>query len=106
MRLSEAVPTLAKSVESLTQVLKEAADSVAAETKPQGALGEVTLTISLTPEEWCEVVNALSVRSTQLRRNEVPDLDMSKRDIKTWAKQLDAAYDKMTAVLTKNHLTY
>jgi hypothetical protein len=102
MRLAELTPALTKALESLAKSAERIANPLVSANKD-----EVALTIALTPDEWCEVVNAVSVRSVQLNQKEQLDLeDMNPEQVVEWVATLDRAYDKITAVLTENHLTY
>ena len=99
-RLAEVlIPRLINSIEEL-------ATSAAKAAKPEPKIdGEIALTISLTPGEWEEVVNALSTRAAHIM-DQGPSEDMNQEDVTDWTATLDQAYAKITKVLDRSHITY
>ena len=66
---------------------------------------EATLTITLTHEEWGEVVNALSGKSCLVKRGDY-DPEEKPGANAAWCAALDSAYEKMTTVLDVAKIPY
>lgn len=66
---------------------------------------EATLTITLTHEEWGEVVNAINSKSHHVKSGYY-DPEEKPGANAAWCAALDSAYEKMTAVLDDAGVSY
>jgi hypothetical protein len=104
-RIAELMPRLEQSMSELADIIKTATGQ--ALIKPDGPRCEdVPLAIALTDDEWIEVANAAQLKAERLRKDELPNEDMTAAQLDEWAATLESAYKKITAVLDKNCITY
>lgn len=61
------------------------------------------ITIDLTESEWCEVVNAISIRAEDILKDE---RDMTEDELMAWHLELKSAHDKIAEKLDEKGVTY
>jgi len=67
---------------------------------------EVTIPLTLTRSEWCEVVNAIGVRGKHLAFADTAFDEIKCVCIKNWAKELQSAAAKISQACEKNGVMY
>ena len=101
-RIAELLPHIEKEMKDMTAVFKRVSTHAG-----KDARGEDTpLFIALTDEEWVEVANAAQLKAERLRKDELPNEDMTQKQLDEWAEILESAYKKITTVLKKNCVAY
>jgi hypothetical protein len=68
-------------------------------------MADVTITLTLTEDEWCEVVNAVASKSTQIANGNYGE-EESPGDDEKWINDLDSAYDKLTKAVDAKGVVY
>jgi len=66
---------------------------------------EVTLTLTLTRNEWCEVANCIESKHRLIERGDYGEGEEDDEN-EEWLLDLESAYEKVAEVLDKNGVTY
>lgn len=66
---------------------------------------EVTLTLTLTRDEWCEVANACESKARLIERGDY-GVGEEEGENEAWVETLESAYNKIGEVLEENEVTY